>query len=465
MRQDEIKNEINSLFDRVILNFKEHTKHEKFTIDRIKFFELYGKVVSARGVSITANIKDVKIGDLCVVEDERHSLEIISEVVAIDNDNITLLPFESISGLSVDCTVKKISDGFTMNVGDHLLGKVINGFGLVSGNINGDLLDSKKANHSYECSIYAYAPDPMTRPVIDTPFYTGVKSIDGFITCGRGQRIGIFAGPGMGKTTLMGMIIRNSEADVIVIGLIGERGREVKEFIEIELTGFDVSKCILVVATSDRPPIEQLKCAYVAQTICEYFRAKGKNVLLFVDSITRFARAGREVGLSSGESISRGGYPPSVFASFPKLMERAGVDENGSITAFYTVLMEGEELNKDAIADEVKSIIDGHIILSRKLVEQSHFPAIDVLSSLSRVGDRLISDEHINAMRHLRLLLSKYKEIEFLLRIGEYKKGEDNIADKAVDNNQKIMKLLTQKSTVPCQFDETVAEMVSIAGI
>ena len=260
----------------------------------------------------------------------------------------------------------------------------------------------------------------------------------------------------------MGIILRNSKVDIIVVALIGERGREVREFIDIELTGEMRSKCVLVVATSDRPPVEQVKCAYVAQTIAEYFRDQGKNVLLFVDSITRFARAQREVGLSAGEPIARSGFPPSVFLSFPRLMERAGNNEHGSITAFYTVLMEGDTVSLDPIADEVKSIIDGHIILTRKLAEQGHFPAINILTSLSRIADRIIEVDQLQAARHIRLLLSKYEELEFLIRVGEYKSGQDKLSDESIAKHAEIMKLLKQNQHEKVNYENALYSLIQL---
>ena len=259
-----------------------------------------------------------------------------------------------------------------------------------------------------------------------------------------GQRLGVFAPPGVGKTTLMGMLIRNVASDIVVIALIGERGREVREFIDLELDEEIRSRCVLVVATSDKPPVEQVKAAYVAQTIAEYFRDQGKNVALFMDSITRFARAQREVGLSAGEPLARGGFPPSVFLSFPQLMERAGNTPDGSITAFYMTLTDAEQNNSDVIAEEVKSIIDGHIMLNRNLANRGHYPAIDILSSLSRIGDRVISNDQLLATRHLRMLLTEHNEIEFLLRVGEYVAGQNKIADEAIAKHDDIIKFLQQ---------------------
>lgn len=428
-----------------------------------------GKIKSAIGSIIVATMHKVKIGDLCQIIDASIGLKLYAEVVAINNDEVKLLPFGSIENISAAALVVKISDNFVIRLGDFVLGKVIDGLGNIMSSmleadkdqINGDNNNfySSATQPSFEYKVMCQAPNPLTRQLVEQKLVTGVRSIDMFTTCGRGQRIAIFAGPGMGKTTLMGMIIRNTEADIIVVGLIGERGREVREFIDLELDETTRKKCVLVVVTSDRPPVEQVKAAYVAQTVAEYFRDQGKNVLLFMDSVTRFARAQREVGLSAGEPVTRGGFPPSVFLAFPRLMERAGNSDVGSITAFYTVLMEGEITNNDPIADEVKSIVDGHIVLSRKLVEQGHFPAVNILGSLSRVADRIINEKHCSGARKIRLLLSKFEELEFLLRVGEYKKGNDRLADEAIEKNSAINTFLQQGIHEKCEFDDSLSKL------
>lgn len=459
--------EFDELYDRLFDVSNATLKNIAGDLGKMSPCLLTGKLIKASGSIITAYLQKAQIGDLCRIINTDADLTILAEVVAINDNIVTLLPFNSIDGISQECMVYKISDGFSISVGEHLLGKVINGFASIIGNIVEDAtvcadnLNPEKNN----VSIMSYAPNPLTRPVISEAFHTGVKAIDALITCGKGQRIGIFAGPGMGKTTLLGMLIRNSKADIVVIALVGERGREVNEFIEFELSDPEIAaKCVLVVATSDRPPVEQLKAAYVAQTVAEYFRDQGLDVLLFVDSITRFARAGREVGLSAGEPITRGGYPPSVFLSFPKLMERAGISDKGSITAFYTVLMEGENLNQDPIADEVKSIIDGHIVLTKKLVEVGHFPAISALQSLSRVADRIITQQHMLAARHMRLLLSKHEEVEFLLRVGEYRAGSDELIDEAIEKNSAINAFLKQNSHESVEFNNMLMELQELYG-
>jgi type III secretion protein N (ATPase) len=426
-----------------------------------------GTIKSTYGVVVTAYLPKAKIGDLCRIVDHNIELEIYAEVISISQEEVRLLPFGSIESLSNLALVYKESENFRIKISDKMLGSIVDGLGNISSSMldeNADLNNSLDSKNNYKYySIMQKAPDPMKRKLITDPLITGVRSIDSFITCAKGQRLAIFAGPGMGKTTLMSMIIKNSQVDVIVVALIGERGREVREFIELDLNEDTRKKTVVVSVTSDRPPVEQVKGAFVAQTIAEYFRDQGKNVILFVDSITRFARAQREVGLSAGEPITRGGFPPSVFLSFPKLMERAGNSDQGSITAFYTVLMEGDITSNDPIADEVRSIVDGHIILTRKLAEQGHFPAINVLTSLSRIADRIITEKHLQDARKLRLLLSKYEELEFLIRVGEYKEGNDKLADEAISKYKKIMQFLQQRINDKIDFETSLKQISDLA--
>jgi len=429
-------------------------------IRMIQAAQSYGKVTSALGTVLRSTVQNVGIGDLCQVKDETTGVSMLAEVIALDGDEALLLPLGSMSGLSQQATVMRTHEQFKIPISDSHLGKVFNGLGQQIGELT---KDSPPPKHFAYYPVMNAAPDPLKRPLVEKPFLTHIKSIDLFLTCAQGQRLAIFAGPGIGKTTFMGMILRGSEADVVVVSLVGERGREVKEFIDLELDETIRKKTVLVVSTSDRPPVEQVKSAYVAQTIAEFFRDQGKKVLLFMDSVTRFARAQREVGLSAGEPATRGGFPPSTFLSFPRLMERAGNSEKGSITAFYTVLMEGEDTSGDPIADEVRSIVDGHILLSKKLAEQNHFPAINILASLSRVADRIISNEHKNAARKLRLLLAKYDEIEFLVRVGEYQKGSDPVADEALKKRDAIMKFLTQGIKDQVKFADALKQMVTLA--
>lgn len=434
----------------------------KRKIQKIDASIRFGKVTSAVGTTIRSTIDNVNIGDMCLVVDDVTKTNIKAEVIAFQKNEALLLPLGTIQGLSQRAVVLRSQERFQVEVGDFLLGKIVDGFC----NVMADMAQIVPKNkEKYYYSVMQAAPPPLSRPLISAPFSTGIKSVDMFTTAGKGQRLAIFAGPGVGKTTLLGMLLRGCEADVIVVALIGERGREVKEFIDLELNQKTKEKTIMVVSTSDKPPAEHVKSAYVAQTVAEYFRDQGKTVLLLVDSITRFARAQREVGLSAGEPVSRGGFPPSVFLSFPRLMERAGNSEKGSITAFYTVLLEGEAVENDPIADEVKSIIDGHIVLSRKLAEQGHFPAVNILTSLSRIADRIITDKHKESARKLRLLLSKYDEVELLLRVGEYQKGNDPLTDEAVRKNKEILKYLQQPHTESVPFQNAVKQLLQIAGV
>lgn len=421
----------------------------------------FGKVTSAVGTTIRSTIENVNIGDLCLVIDDVTKTHIKAEVIAFQKNEALLLPLGTIQGLSQKAVVVRSQERFQIAVGDYLLGKIVDGFC----NVIADMSEKVQANKErFYYSVMQPAPPPLSRPLITSTFATGIKSIDMFVTAGKGQRLAIFAGPGVGKTTLLGMLLRGCEADVIVVALIGERGREVKEFIDLELNAKTKEKTVMVVSTSDKPPVEHVKSAYVAQTVAEYFRDQGKTVLLLVDSITRFARAQREVGLSAGEPVSRGGFPPSVFLSFPKLMERAGNSAKGSITAFYTILLEGEAIEHDPIADEVKSIIDGHIVLSRKLAEQGHFPAVNILTSLSRIADRIIADKQKDSARKLRLLLSKYDEVELLLRVGEYQKGNDALTDEAVKKHNDILKYLQQSHKESIPYQNAVKQLLQIAS-
>jgi len=341
-------------------------------------------------------------------------------------------------------------------VGENLLGRVLNGMGAA--------MDGKgplKPDRYYPA--YANPPNPLKRNIVDRPLPTGLRAIDGLIMCGEGQRIGIFAAPGVGKSTLLSMLANSSEADVNVLALIGERGREVREFIEYSLGEQGLRKSVVVVSTSDRPAMERLKAVYTATAIAEHFRDQNKKVLLMMDSITRYARALREIGLAAGEPPTRRGFPPSVFSSLPILLERAGCSDKGSITAFYTVLIEGDDMS-EPVAEETQSLLDGHIILSRKLADAGHYPAIDVLASISRVMSAIAEVRHIKAANKLRSLLAKYREIELLVQIGEYKKGRDPAADEALDKIRRIDQFLQQDTSERTSLGETLNALFDISG-
>ena len=409
-----------------------------------------GRVSGVTGGLIRATVAGVRIADLCLLSRAGGGAggdEVLAEVVGFDKQHVLLSPLGSTTGISNDTHVTATGSTHKVPVGPALLGKILNGLGH---SLSGEAL---QCSTSYP--VLAEPPDPMRRKVIDTPLPMGLRVLDGLLTCGEGQRMGIFAAAGGGKSTLLSMLIRNSAADVKILALIGERGREVREFIEHDIGEEGLKQSVIVVATSERPAMERLKAAYVATAIAEYFRDQGLKVLLMMDSVTRFARAQREIGLAAGEPPTRRGFPPSVFAALPQLMERAGRSETGSITALYTVLVEGDDMT-EPVADETRSILDGHIILSRQLAQANHYPAVDVLASVSRVMNNIVDEDHLHAAGRMRELLAKYKEIELLIRIGEYKRGSDPVADEATQKIDAINATLIQGLNETSTFDETV---------
>ena len=415
--------------------------------------EKRGRVSGVTGGLIRATVAGVRIADLCLlknVEDRVPGDDALAEVVGFDRQHVLLSPLGSTTGISNETQVIATGKTHEVPVGPELLGKVLNGLGHP---LSGERLQCPS---SYP--VLAAPPDPMRRKVIDTPLAMGVRVLDGLLTCGEGQRMGIFAAAGGGKSTLLSMLIRNSAADIKILALIGERGREVREFIEHDIGKEGLKESVIVVATSERPAMERLKAAYVATAIAEYFRDQGLKVLLMMDSVTRFARAQREIGLAAGEPPTRRGFPPSVFAALPQLMERAGQSDTGSITALYTVLVEGDDMT-EPVADETRSILDGHIILSRQLAQANHYPAVDVLASVSRVMNNIVGEDHLRIAGRMRGLLAKYKEIELLIKIGEYKQGSDPSADEANRKNDAINRTLMQGLYETSSLDEAVAQM------
>ena len=414
---------------------------------------VYGRLVQASGLVLESICPTAFIGELALVECEPEPL--LAEVVGFRNGTTLLMPLGDLTGLRVGAKVRLTHRSLTCTVSDQLVGRVLDGLGRP--------LDGKPLPPGEERSIYADPPSPLQRPMISEPLPVGVRAIDAFTTLGKGQRVGIFAGSGVGKSTLLGMLARFARADVSVIALIGERGREVREFLERQLGEDGLRHSVVVVATSDQPPIIRLKGALVAMTIAEFFRDKGADVLFVMDSLTRWAMAGREVGLAIGEPPTSRGYTPSVFAMMPKFLERAGRSEKGSITALVTVLVEADDLN-DPIADHARSILDGHIVLSRTLTERGHLPPIDVLASLSRVMPDVVSDEHWQAAQTLRALLSVLRDNEDLVRLGAYRRGTDPLLDKALELRDELMTFLRQDRDEPAEFERTMEWLTALAA-
>lgn len=413
--------------------------------------EVRGRVEQVVGTLIRAVAPGVRVGELCLLRNPWDNWELRAEVVGFVGQTALLTPLGDLQGISPATEVIPTGEVHSVFVGPELLGRVISGMG--------EPLDGGAPLRTrLRYPVYAEPPNPMTRQIISKPVCLGLRALDGVLTCGEGQRMGIFAAAGGGKSTLLSSIIKGCDADVCVLALIGERGREVREFVEKDLGAVGMAKSVVVVSTSDRPPMERLKAAYSATAVAEYFRDQGHKVLLLMDSITRFGRALREIGLAAGEPPTRRGFPPSVFSSLPRLMERAGTSERGSITALYTVLVEGDDMT-EPIADETRSILDGHIVLSRKLASANHYPAIDVLASVSRVMDNIVTPEHKAAAQELRKILAKYAEVELLVRIGEYKPGADLEADAALARLDAVNAFLRQGRDEYYSLEDTVTAL------
>jgi flagellum-specific ATP synthase len=432
-------------------------------LDLGKFHNIVNKMTSLRpigevtqiiGLVIEANGPPSSIGDLCYVFCSQDEKPLWTEVVGFREDKVLLMPFGDLSGLKPGAMVVNTGKPMTIKVGPELLGRVLNGLGHpIDG--NGPVY----ATRTY--STTASAINPMMRQRITEPVTLGVKSIDGMMTVGKGQRMGIFAGSGVGKSTTIGMIARNTNADMNVIALIGERGREVREFIDNSLGPEGLSKSVVIVVTSDQPALLKIKGAQVATTIAEYFRDGGRDVLFLLDSVTRIAMAYREIGLAVGEPPATRGYTPSVFANLPKLLERAGTSDMGTITGLYTVLVEGDDFN-EPVSDTVRGILDGHVALSRELAEQNHYPSVDVLASISRVMVDIITPDHQKAVNKLKDLLASYNRSKDLINIGAYVKGTDPKIDKAIDIMPHLNKFLTQSIDEKVEFQDTVKQLIKI---
>lgn len=415
-----------------------------------------GRVEQVVGTIIRAVVPGVKVGELCILRNPWEEWSLKAEVVGFIKNVALLSPLGSMQGISPATEVIPTGEILSIPVGEELLGRVVDGLGQP---IDGG--PAIRAHTHYP--VFAEAPNPMTRKIITKPMPLGLRCLDGMLTCGEGQRMGIFAAAGGGKSTLLSSIIKGCAADICVLALIGERGREVREFIEHDLGPEGRKKAVLVVSTSDRSSMERLKAAYTSTAIAEYFRDQHKSVLLMMDSVTRFGRAQREIGLAAGEPPTRRGFPPSVFSELPKLMERAGNSDKGSITALYTVLVEGDDMT-EPIADETRSILDGHIILSRKLAAANHYPAIDVQASVSRVMNAIVDKAHNKAAQRVRQILAKYAEVELLVQIGEYKKGSDPEADDALSRVKAVNEFLKQGLGERSSFQETVDALMKLVA-
>ena len=431
-----------------MLNIPFDTYHD--LLSETEFAKKRGKVSEVTGLIIKVEGLDAFVGEICEIEIKTSKRIVLSEVVGFVDQMVLLMPLDEIDDIGPGCLVYPTGKKFKVEVSDDMLGMTLDGLGRP--------YDKEQEIEGQYFDVNRSSPDPFQRKNIEDILPTGVRAIDGLLTIGEGQRMGIFAGSGVGKSTLLGMIARYCEADVIVIGLIGERGREVKEFIEGDLGPEGYAKSVVVAATSDMPPLVRLKGSYVATAIAEYFRDQGKKVVLMMDSVTRVAMAQREIGLATGEPPTTKGYTPSVFTVLPKLLERSGMSDNGSITAFYTVLVEGDDMN-EPIADTVRGILDGHIILSRKIAADNHYPAIDIQNSLSRLMKEIVTEEHNNYAGNLRENLATYAESKDLIDIGAYQKGTNAMIDESIRLNLPIKNFLKQRVEDRSPFDDTTVKL------
>jgi flagellum-specific ATP synthase len=422
-------------------------------LETINLMDCQGTVVKVSGMAVESNGPMVSLGELCGIH-LRDGRRVLAEVVGFQSDLLILLPLEHIDGISPGDTVTARTTPRHIVLGEKILGRVINGLGEpIDG--KGELPGTERG------ALDAGSPPALSRTKINEPLSLGIRSIDGLLTCGKGQRVGIFSGSGVGKSVLLGDIATSSEADVNVVALIGERGREVREFLDNDLGPDGLSRSVVVVAASDSPPIQRVKAAFVAVTVAEYFRDKGKNVLFMMDSLTRFAQAQREIGLAAGEPPATKGYCPSVFSLLPRLIERLGRAEKGSITGILTVLVENDDLT-DPVADSARSLLDGHIVLSRKLGERGHFPAIDILASVSRLMPAVTGKEHQMAARKMREIYAIYADAEDLINIGAFSPGSNRRIDGAISLIDKIRDFLVQPVRQRTVFSETIKQMTAI---
>lgn len=420
------------------------------------YFDCLGRVTKVVGLTIESVGPDAKLNDLCrIFVGGDRSQAVMAQVVGFRDKHLLLTPFDSVDGIGIGAVVENTKAPLSIPVGDELLGHTLDGIGRPT--------DAEDLYLPQRYPVDATPPEPMNREIISQVLPLGVKAVDGLITVGKGQRIGIFAGSGVGKSTLMGMFARNTKADINVIALIGERGREVREFIERDLGSEGMKHSVVVVATSDKPASIRKCAAKTATAIAEYFRDQGKDVLLMMDSLTRFSMAQREIGLAAGEPPVTRGYPPSVYSEMPKLLERAGNSDKGSITGLYTVLVDGDDFN-EPITDTARGILDGHIVLSRKLAQKNHYPAIDVLASISRVMSSIATKEHKTMAGKLKNVMATYQEAEDLINIGAYKAGSNNNIDYAIEKIDQVNAFLCQSTEDKFDFDEVVGALEQMFG-
>lgn len=429
-------------------------KYEKLA--ERSFVSQLGKVAKVVGLTIESIGPEAKLNDLCLIKSDTREEPVKAEVVGFRDDRVLLMPYDDVEGVSLGSWVKNTGSPLQVCASEELLGRTLGG--------TGEPIDHQELPEGCQTySVEAAAPDPLTRQMIEEALPLGVKAVDGLITVGKGQRIGIFAGSGVGKSTLMGMFARNTKADINVIALIGERGREVREFIERDLGTEGMKRSVVVVATSDKPALIRSKAAKTATALAEYFRDQGKDVLLMMDNLTRFCMAQREIGLASGEPPVSRGYPPSVYSEMPKLLERAGNTDRGSITGLYAVLVDGDDFN-EPISDTARGILDGHIVLSRSMAQHNHYPAIDVLQSISRVMSAVAGEDHKAAAGQMKDVLATYREAEDLINIGAYKAGSNKRIDFAIEKIDTINSFLRQGVNEKFLFDDIVAQMQEIFG-
>ncbi len=423
-------------------------------LDDIVTIKPKGKISKIVGLTIESEGPPAEISEICVIKSSKNPKTVLAEVVGFRDKTMILMPLGDMEDLGPGWDVEATGKKLTTPVGTELLGRVLDGLG-------SPIDDKGPLNTKLRYPIFNDPPNPVERPVISKPLPMGIKAIDALLTCGVGQRLGIFAGSGVGKSTLLGMIARNTKADINVIALVGERGRELNSFINKDLGEEGLKRSVIVVSTSEKPPLVRTRAAFTATAIAEYFRDQGANVLLMMDSVTRFAMAQREVGLAAGEPPVTRGYTPSVYATLPKLLERAGTSSEGTITGIYTVLVDGDDLN-EPISDAVRGILDGHIVLSRELANRNHYPAIDVMASISRLMSDIVSPRHKKLAGKVKNILSVYKEAEDLINIGAYVKGNNPQIDEAIKYIDKIENFLLQEVSEKLDFDETLKALEKI---